>query len=49
MQRARLFTLILASLVSSLAFAEVTIKDVKNNSAANSVLYSVKDCKVGSN
>ncbi|WP_409477463.1 hypothetical protein [Pseudobdellovibrio sp. HCB154] len=43
MQRARLFILILSSLVSSLALAEVTIKDVKSNSAANSVLYSVKE------
>lgn len=45
---ARFFTLILSTLVSSVflmssAFAEVTIKDVKNNTSANPVLFSVKE------
>lgn len=35
--------LIISFLFSSLAFAEVTIKDVKNNSSANPVLFSVKE------
>lgn len=47
MQLSRIFTLILASVVSSFvwsfAFAEVTIKDVKSNSSANPVLFSVKE------
>jgi hypothetical protein len=43
MQLASLFTLIFTSLASSLAFAEVIIKDVKNNSSANPVLFSVKE------
>lgn len=43
MQLAKLFPFIFASLASSMALAEVTIKDVKNNLSANSVLYSVKE------
>lgn len=43
MHLGRITTLILSLVFSSFASAEVTIKDIKNNSSANPVLFSVKE------